>query len=81
MIPVRYLEAAEQELLNEIGYLELRAKGLGRRFHAVIPQGNPDSQNLRDMLSKAKGFGIGPPGIDSIADLAAALGLSGCAGQ
>jgi plasmid stabilization system protein ParE len=29
---VRYHEAAEEELLNEIGYLEHRAEGLGRRF-------------------------------------------------
>jgi toxin ParE1/3/4 len=32
VIPVKYHEAAEDELLNEIGYLELRANGLGRRF-------------------------------------------------
>lgn len=31
---VKYHEAAEEELLREIGYLELRAKGLGRRFFA-----------------------------------------------
>lgn len=36
MIPVRYHEAAEAELLDEIGYLELRAKGLGRRFFDEI---------------------------------------------
>jgi hypothetical protein len=29
---VRYHEAAQNELLREIGYLELRAKGLGRRL-------------------------------------------------
>ena len=29
---VRYLEAAQDELLLEVGYLELRVKGLGRRF-------------------------------------------------
>jgi plasmid stabilization system protein ParE len=34
--PIRYHEAAEAELLGEIGYLELRAKGLGRRFFAEI---------------------------------------------
>jgi len=34
--PIRYHEAAEAELLDEIGYLELRAKGLGRRFFAEI---------------------------------------------
>jgi plasmid stabilization system protein ParE len=34
--PVRYHEAAEDELLNEIGYLELQAKGLGRRFLAEV---------------------------------------------
>lgn len=36
MIPIQYHEAAETELLNEIGYLELRAKGLGRRFYAEV---------------------------------------------
>ena len=36
MRPVRYHEAAEAELLDEIGYLELRAKGLGRRFFAEV---------------------------------------------
>jgi plasmid stabilization system protein ParE len=34
--PVRYHEAAEEELLNEIGYLELRTHGLGRRFFAEV---------------------------------------------
>jgi plasmid stabilization system protein ParE len=34
--PIRYHEAAEDELLNEIGYLELRANGLGRRFFEEI---------------------------------------------
>jgi len=34
--PVRYHEAAEEELLHEIGYLELRAEGLGRRFFAEV---------------------------------------------
>jgi plasmid stabilization system protein ParE len=29
---LRYHEAAEEELINEIGYLELQAHGLGRRF-------------------------------------------------
>ncbi len=36
MTPVRYHEAAEEELLNEIGYLELRAEGLGRRLHTEV---------------------------------------------
>jgi plasmid stabilization system protein ParE len=34
--PIRYHEAAEAELLDEIGYLEVRAKGLGRRFFDEI---------------------------------------------
>jgi len=34
--PIRYHEAAEDELLNEIGYLELRANGLGRQFFEEI---------------------------------------------
>jgi toxin ParE2 len=33
---VRYHPAAEDELLNEIGFLELRAAGLGRRFFGEI---------------------------------------------
>ena len=36
MTPVRYHEAADDELLKEIGYLELRAEGLGRRLHAEV---------------------------------------------
>lgn len=36
MTPVGYHEAAEDELLKEIGYLELRAKGLGRRLLAEV---------------------------------------------
>jgi hypothetical protein len=36
MILVRYHQAAEEELLNEIGYLELRVPGLGRRFYAEV---------------------------------------------
>ena len=36
MTPIRYHEAAEAELLDEIGYLELRAKGLGRRFFTEV---------------------------------------------
>ena len=33
---VKYHEAAEEELLHEIGYLEQRANGLGRRFFAEV---------------------------------------------
>ena len=33
---VNYHEAAEAELLNEVGYLELRREGLGRRFLAEV---------------------------------------------
>ena len=36
MTPVRYHQAAEDELLDEIGYLELQVPGLGRRFYAEI---------------------------------------------
>jgi len=36
MTPVRYHPGAEDELLNEIGYLELRVPGLGRRFYAEV---------------------------------------------
>lgn len=33
---IRYHEAAQAELLDEIGYLESRAEGLGRRFFAEV---------------------------------------------
>ncbi len=36
MTLLSYHEAAEEELLNEIGYLEFRSKGLGRRFLAEV---------------------------------------------
>lgn len=36
MTPVRYHQAAEDELLTEIGYLELRVPGLGRRFYSEV---------------------------------------------
>ncbi len=36
MTHVRYHEAAEDELLNEIDYLEHRVPGLGRRFYAEV---------------------------------------------
>ena len=36
MTRVTYHPAAEDELLSEVGYLELRVRGLGRRFHAEI---------------------------------------------
>jgi len=36
MISVKYHEAAEDELLNEIGYLERQAERLGHRFFAEV---------------------------------------------
>lgn len=36
MTPVRYHHDAEDELLAEINYLELRVPGLGRRFYAEV---------------------------------------------
>ena len=36
MSPVRYHQAAEDELLREIAYLELQAPGLGRRFFGEV---------------------------------------------
>lgn len=33
---VQWHEAAADELLNEVGYLELQAPGLGRRFFAEV---------------------------------------------
>jgi hypothetical protein len=40
--PVRYHHAAEDELLAEIGYLELRVSGLGRRFHNEVRKAEND---------------------------------------
>lgn len=42
---VKYHEAAEDELLKEIGYLELRLPGLGRRFYAEV-------RRAEDLISK-----------------------------
>ena len=36
MIPVKYHEAAEEELLTQIAYLEDQARGLGRRFFTEV---------------------------------------------
>jgi len=36
VITVKYHQAAEDELLGEIGYLEMRVPGLGRRFLAEV---------------------------------------------
>ena len=36
MTAVKYHQAAEDELLNEVGYLETRVPGLGRRLLADI---------------------------------------------
>ena len=46
MTPVRYHQAAEDELLNEIGYLGLRVPGLGRCFYAQVrPRLRDDHQS------------------------------------
>ena len=49
MTPITYHEGAETELLNEIGYLELRATGLGRRFspRSVGPRASSSSSRNR----------------------------------
>ena len=59
MTPVSYHEAAEDELLHEIGYLELRATGLGRRFFAevqrvetLIPQYPESGEEIRPGIRK-----------------------------
>lgn len=38
MIAVKYHDAAEDELLAEIGYLELRVRGLEWRFYTEVRQ-------------------------------------------
>jgi toxin ParE1/3/4 len=57
--PVHYHEAAEDELLKEIGYLEQRAKGLGRRFFEevsraehIIVQFPESAQEIRPGIRK-----------------------------
>lgn len=45
MIPVHYHDAAEEELLDEIGYLELRTAGLGRRFFGEV-------RNVENLISR-----------------------------
>ncbi len=59
MTPIRYHEAAEAELLDEIGYLELRANGLGRRFftevrraESVIAQFPESGEEIRPGIRK-----------------------------
>lgn len=59
MTLIRYHEAAEDELLNEIGYLELRGRGLGRRFLAearraesVIARFPESAQQIRPGIRK-----------------------------
>lgn len=55
MMPLRYHEAAEEELLNEIVYLELQAQGLGRRFFAEIRRAEgrilPSSNTILKVIS------------------------------
>jgi len=50
--PVRYHEAAEEELLHEIGYLELRAEGLGRRFFAEVREPRISSHSSQIRLGR-----------------------------
>jgi hypothetical protein len=40
--PVKYHQAAEDELLAETGYLEVCAPGLGRRFHVEVRKAEND---------------------------------------
>ena len=50
----RYHEAAEEELLHEIGYLEFQAQGLGRRFFAEIRRAEDTaSRNFLNRLRKS----------------------------
>ena len=59
MTAIRYLEAAEEELLTEIGYLEHRAHGLGRRFfdqvkraESLIAQSPEASEEIRPCIRR-----------------------------
>jgi len=51
--PVRYHEAAEDELLDEIGYLELQAKGLGQRFFAEVRRTENLIASSRNLLRRS----------------------------
>lgn len=64
-----YHEAAEQELLSEVAYLEDRASGLGRRFLQEIrrievlllsnPEANPEARpGLRTKVMKSFRYSI-----------------------
>ena len=46
MTTLRYHPAAEDELLAEIGYLELRVRGLGRRFYAEVQKAESHIQRF-----------------------------------
>ena len=62
MTPVSYHEAAEGELLSEIGYLELRAGGLGRRFFAEVRRA--ENPSIAKAVAKICGqYGCECPGI------------------
>jgi len=59
--PVRYHQAAEDELLAEIGYLELRVRGLGRRFHTEIRRAENHIATLPESAPEAaQGIRIHP---------------------
>lgn len=49
MTTVEYHEAAEDELLTEIHYLEIQARGLGRRFFAEVQR----TENLIGQFPKS----------------------------
>jgi hypothetical protein len=81
MTPVRYHEAAEGELLNEIGYLELRAQGLGGDFsprrdvRKVKLHQDPDVAAELDLLEGTVGDYVGRVA-DEFATLLRSYGVS-----
>lgn len=51
MTRLEYHEAAEQELLSEVGYLEYQAPGLGRHFLAEV-------QRVEDLITQFPESGV-----------------------
>ncbi len=53
MRKISYHEAAEAELLTEVGYLELRRDGLGRRFLAEVRRAENHMARFPNLLRKS----------------------------
>ena len=51
---INYHEAAEDELLREIGYLERRAQGLGQRLTRACPRSRNEDLPLYRTTTRAR---------------------------